>query len=58
LNEIRQELLKKAENFELYDICFSSFKKQMDTYESFACSDMFYAITAALEESSPEGAAN
>lgn len=58
MNEIRQELLKKAEDFELFDICFSSFKKQTDTYESFVCSDIVYAITAALEESLPEGTVN
>jgi hypothetical protein len=40
-NDMKTELFKKAEDFELFDITFNSYKKQIDTYESFTCSDYF-----------------
>lgn len=47
-NDLKAELFKKAEDFDLEDIFFNSYRRQLDTYQSFACSDYCSAVTAAL----------
>ena len=53
-NDIKGAFFKKAVEFDLLDIYFNSFKRQVDTYHSLFCSDYCWAITTALEMTDPQ----
>ena len=51
INKLETQIFKHAQNpkFELLDIAFDSFAKQVDYCVEFMASDYYYAIVAALE---------
>lgn len=46
--------MKKAEEFQLLDICFMSFKRKIDNFDIFSASDFACALVAALEAYDPK----
>lgn len=54
LNDFKKEILKKAEEFQLFDVCFMSFKRKIDNFDVFSATDYSCALTAALETFDPK----